>query len=614
MTPVAVSPIRLMAAQSRVAVIVLAFAALISLAMEYGFTSPPLPIWLLAGVQVAAVAVYLAALVRELIRAPSFLGVLRSKTLDLVFVVGGVALLIGEAEFTRTHFLKLGTAYVGTLQVLLVLRVVAGVVRWNLEMSSKRLRPARLLVGSFLVVIVVGGLLLALPKAVTPDVRARFAGDVGGRLLDSLFTSTSAACVTGLVVHDTGSEFTRFGQVVILVLIQLGGLGIMISSSLFGLLAGRQLSLHQSLVLQDELSRQTVGKMGSAIRFIVVATLLCETIGAVLCYPMFADRLDTFGECVFYSVFHAVSAFCNAGFSLQSDSLVSFGTCWGAYVSIMPLIVIGGLGFPVLQDLWELGKSRWRRRKSTRLAAFSAPMGFVGQRPRRLELHTKIVLASSAVLIVVPAILFFFFETIGGAASVQTDAMSHMGIGRRMLAALFQSVTARTAGFNTAALDVDSMSSASHFMLMLLMFVGGSPASTAGGVKTVAVAILALGVVDTLCRRERVEVFGRTVPDDLVRRAALVVVVMGAAVSAAVLLLCLTEQASFRSILFEAVSACGTVGLSTGLTGELTSAGRFIIMVAMFAGRLGPLTVMIAVAGAGKPARYAYPIEQVTIG
>lgn len=604
---------RLLAMRSRLAIVGLSLAALVSLALEHGFTVPPLPVWLLVGIQAAAIVAYLASVVADIVRGPGVFAGLRAKTLDVAFVVIGVALLIGEAEFTKAHFVKLAAIYVGTIQILLVLRIVAAVVRWNLEMSSKRLHPARLLVGSFLVVIVVGGLLLALPKAVTPDVRERTADHVGERLLDSMFTSTSAACVTGLVVYDTGSEFTLFGQIVVLALIQLGGLGIMISSSLFGLLAGRQLSLHQSLVLQDELSRQTVGRMAAAIRFIVVATLLCEAVGAAICYPMFAARCSTYGETAFHCVFHSISAFCNAGFALQADSFVSYDGCWGVYVSIMPLIVIGGLGFPVLQDLWELGKARWRRWRSSPFAAMPITPESASRRPYRLELHTKIVLATSVALILCGAILLFVIESAGSVESASPGAMANMGIGKRVLGALFQSVTARTAGFNTVALDESAMSNASHFLLMVLMFVGGSPASTAGGVKTVAAAIIVLSVIATLRGRARVEAYGRTVPEDLVRRASLVFIVMGAAVATGVLLLCMTEEASFRSIAFEVVSACGTVGLSTGITPELTWVGRLIIMALMFAGRLGPLTVMIAVAGAGKPARYAYPVEQVTI-
>ena len=301
---------------------------------------------------------------------------------------------------------------------------------------------------------------------------------------------------------------------------------------------------------------------------------------------------------------------------------MAYGTSWGLYLSIMPLIVIGGLGFPVLQDLcgwlWEMLKPAPRRpgdRPGDQLC-----WRVVRHRRRRLALHTKLVLSTSAALIVVPAVLLFVFESVEWRSRRQREEaaslvqMIELPVMERAGAALFQSVTARTAGFSTVSVDDDAMSPASHFLLMLLMFVGGSPASTAGGVKTVTVAVLVLSIVSTMRRRDHVEAFGRTVPVTVVNRAAVVVVVMCVVLSVVVLALCVTESASMREIMFEAVSACGTVGLSAGLTGRLTIAGQIIIMLAMFAGRLGPLTLVIALAGEKSPARYEYPAEHVTIG
>ena len=272
----------------RLLVTILAFAALVSLCLEYGFDRSPVPVVVLLGVQVAAVTAYVVAVVVALVTASSWRAAAKGQWPDVLLIVIGALFLLGYFEATRLPVLKVGTVYVGTIQVLLVLRVIAGVVRWNLEMSRKRLHPFRLLAASFLVVIVVGALLLCLPKAVSPAIRAESGHYLGARIVKSFFTATSATCVTGLVVYDTGADFTRFGQVVILVLIQLGGLGIMISSTLFGMLIGRQLSLRQSLILQDALSRRTIGQLGAVIRFIVLTTLACEVVGAVLCYPMFA--------------------------------------------------------------------------------------------------------------------------------------------------------------------------------------------------------------------------------------------------------------------------------------------------------------------------------------
>ncbi|MCH8965157.1 MAG: hypothetical protein IIB58_09365 [Planctomycetes bacterium] len=314
----------------------------------------------------------------------------------------------------------------------------------------------------------------------------------------------------------------------------------------------------------------------------------------------------------FYSIFHAVSAFCNAGFALSEDSLMPYRSLGPTYGVIMPAIVLGGLGFPVLADIGGLARDRV-------LLPALRRIGFRGGRTEpavriaRLNLHSKLVLIMTAVLIVVPAGLFFLFESTGGAGT--SDAAMHsMAWPERLTAALFQSVTCRTAGFNTASLAVDDISTSSLFLMCILMFIGGAPASTAGGVKTVAIAMLVLGTLATLRRRENVEAFHRQIPASTIRHAAVVIMVMFCLVSTVVLLLSYTESASLAEVLFESVSACGTVGLSTGLTPDLTIAGKLVIMLAMFAGRLGPLTLLIALAGRERTSAYSYPVEPITIG
>ncbi len=603
--------------------VVLTFAAAIALSLEYGFDEPPVPKAALLVVQLIAIAMYVFSIIHAFWTASSWRATLRRRCFDLLFLVAAGLLLCFEFGRTGQPLLRLGTIYVVTIQVLLIARILIGVVRWNLELSQRQLHPARWVVVTFASVIFAGGCLLALPKAMTPDARAKASEDIPRHLVVSLFTSTSATCVTGLAIYDTATDYSRFGQSIILGLIQLGGLGIMISSTMLGLLIGRNLSLKQSLVLQSDLHRETVGSLRSVGRFVIITTVVLECIGAILCYPMFAAELDGVGDRIFFSVFHAVSAFCNAGFALQSDSFVSMDGSWGVYVSIMPLIVLGGLGFPVLQDLWN----RWVSRFAPARVADGNNSVFKWAKPARrrlprLRLHSRIVLWSSLFLVVVPAIMFIVFESLDWkAASLGPDAsratvgvMKDMGWFERARGALFQSVTARTAGFNTVAIDAESLSPGSRFLLMLLMFVGGSPASTAGGVKTVTVGILVLGLLSTLRKRERIELFGRTIPRDLVERAGVLVVLMFALISTVVLALSLTESAPLRDIMFEAVSACGTVGLSCGLSQKLTVPGQFIIMLGMFAGRLGPLTLMVALADKTNPMPYEYPEERVTIG
>jgi trk system potassium uptake protein TrkH len=604
----------------RTIVTALALVALVALCLEYGFDAPPVPVAWLAGVQLLAVLAYILAVAASVLRASTWRGGLRAQAVDLVVIAVGGVLLALEYEQAKSRLLAAGAAYVVGIQVLLVVRFFIGAVRWNLEVSQKQLHPARLLISLFLAVILIGGTLLCLPKAMTLPWRDLTTAGMIRRVVGCFFTSTSATCVTGLTVFDTEYDFSRFGQVVILVLIQIGGLGIMIFSSLFGVLIGKHLTLRTSLLLQDALSHRTVGQMGNLVKFIVVTTFVIEALGAVLLYPMFAARFDNWHEALFHAVFHAVSAFCNAGFALHADNLVSFAGAWGVYVSIMPLIILGGLGFPVLQDLWLWVTTRLRPQPN-RLFPNGIDTGLPGHAPgHRLSLHSRIVLATNAWLIVGGTVLLFVSESIDWRAEALRAApepqlyMIDMPVLYRARAAVFHSVSARTAGYNTCAMGEEAISPAGHLLMTLLMFIGGSPGSTAGGIKTVTIAVMLYGLLATLHRREHVEAFARTIPEEVIRRAAVVTLVMASFVAAGTFLLCLTERASLLAILFEVVSACGTVGLSTGLTPRLTIPGQLIIMAAMFAGRLGPVTVMIGLARRVTPARYEYPAEHVTIG
>lgn len=598
--------------------------AMVSLCLEYGFVKPPLHVAVLVVAQLLAVGLYVVVQVLDVVRAASKVAAVRGRWFDVLLIVVCAVVLAVEIEVTSQPVLTVSTIYVATLQLVLLGRFAVGVVRFNLALSERRLHPGRMMVLSFAVVIVLGALLLSLPRAMVPELRYEEGDYLYKHLLNCLFTSVSATCVTGLTVYDTGGEFSRFGQIVILVLIQAGGLGIMIFGGMFGILMGRHLSLRQSLVLQDALSHQTLGRVRRMVVFVVAVTFACELVGAVVLYPMWPAELGPTRERVFYSVFHAVSAFCNAGFSLQSDSLVRYRGAWQVYAGIMPLIVVGGLGFPVLYNLYYVARS-WIARKGLRSEsdAIVLPHGRPLRRFHPLSLHTKLVLISTGVLIVVSATGFFALESMARRGDIHRPAelaaampaMGDLTLGGRAAAALFQSVTTRTAGFNTVALDPESFSTGGAFLTVLLMFIGGSPASTAGGVKTVALAILVLGVYNTLRGRPNVEGFGRTIPWTAVRRAGVLVLLMFGLVSLVTLLLCVTERGeALVGILFESVSACGTVGLSTGLTPRLTIAGRVIIMLAMFAGRIGPLTLLVALAGQVKPGRYEYPEEHPVIG
>ncbi len=605
-----------------------AFGALFSLALEYGFYEGQLPrivaVVLPRTLQTLAVVLFVAHFIVSLVTAGRIGRFLKETWLDAVVILSGAALLLTRFAEGHLTVLKALVAYVLVVGVLNVSRLGIGAAGRRISDPRARLRPARLMVASFGAAILIGGGLLNLPRAMSVEHRHEEGHYLAKRFVNCFFTATSATCVTGLTVYDTGRDFTRFGQVVILALIQLGGLGIMVFGSLFGVIAGRRLSLRDSLILQDVMSHQVLGQVSRMMWFVIVATGVCEAIGAALLYPMWPASVGPCRERIFYSVFHAISAFCNAGFGLDARNLVPYRGAWGVYVSIMPLIVLGGLGFPVLYDLTARMAARLRRPAPDANAVPGIPRPRTPRRVPHFSLHTRIALTTSAFLIVVGALGLFLLETrdwrrpsqkpVAPVAAQVTAVMPDMNLPDRALAALFQSVAARTAGFNTAALDVNAMSTGSHFLLCMLMFVGGSPASTAGGVKTVAVAVLLLAVYSTLRGRRHVEVWGRTLPEQTVRRAGVVVVMMGLVVAIIVLALCVTERAeSTQEILFESVSACGTVGLSTGLTPRLTYGGRIVIMAAMFVGRLGPLTLMMALAGRSIAAPYDYPQESVII-
>ena len=448
---------------------------------------------------------------------------------------------------------------------------------------ARRFSPTAALVVSFAAMIVVGGLLLTLPPMTTAQ------GSLG--LLDALFTATSAVCVTGLAVLDTGRDFTTAGQLVVLLLIQLGGLGIMTYSVFFLRMMGGSSPLGLELALRESIPATPKHDVPGLARTVVLLTLSVELIGFLLLMVFFLQDLPA-GEAAYAALFHSISAFCNAGFSLWSDSLTRYADHIGVNITVMGLIVAGGLGFVVINEL-----IRFRR----------------GPR-RSLSLHSRIVLTTTAILI---SLGFFAFLSLEW-----NNVLAGRGSVERVLVALFQAVTPRTAGFNTA--DYALMTNSTLLITIFLMFVGGSPGSTAGGVKTVSIALLMAMAVSRFRGFSKVNVFRRSVSDAAVGRAVAVVLMAFTVVFIALALLMITEtnltnhvntRDDFVKILFETVSAYGTVGLSMGETRGLTGPGRAIIIVCMFLGRVGPLTLGLAMMGRSAAARpYNYGKEDVIVG
>ena len=564
--------------------VALAFAALV---VEYGFSREVLsPTYLhvcqiMAAVMLLGVKVFLSATTR---------GAWRRMWLD------GVLLgLLGLACYLVPRGLGSQAARAsvcwGAFQVYLLAVGGVHIARFSIAAAGSGRAPTRALLGSFVAIILVGAILLMLPGAHRNEPLS---------FTDAVFTSTSATCVTGLIVRDTGSDFTRLGQGIILGMIQIGGLGIMMFGALFALLTSSRLSLRESIAMQDIMSEQGSGRVGRIVVFVCLFTVIIEILGLLGLHGMWQGGAHRPGQW-FNSVFHAVSAFCNAGFSLQAESLMAYRQSLRVYLIIAPLIIIGGLGFPVLDNLFAVAAGRWKNR-GYRVHRRDANIV-------RVSLHSKIVLTTSAILLVLGTLAMGLLE------SVNSGPLGEERGAWVWLDSFFNAITARTAGFNT--IEISQLSGASKLVLVLLMSIGGSPGSTAGGIKTVTLAVMVLTVYATIRHREQIEAFRRRLPIFIVRRAATLMLLYGLLLWLVTLLLTVTERCGgydLLDLLFEAASALGTVGLSTGVTGHLTLGGKWVIIVAMFIGRLGPLSLLAALAASARPARCEYPRESLVVG
>ncbi len=570
-----------------------------------GFTLPPGLKSALHDIEGVIVGLFAAERLARLWLARDRLRHLRHHWFEYALLAVVPLVYIVEWEL-RGRVLSAGVIFLVTTQVYILATLVIRAVGLNLRLSGSGIPPQRLLIGSFALLVLVGSGLLMLPAAVQP------ASYPGWGYADALFTAVSASCVTGLAVVDTGTHFTLFGQSLILALIQFGGLGIMLFGTVFAMLVGRGLTLRGSDTLGKMVAADNLGEIGRVAAFVVLTTLAVEAAGAAMLYPMFSGGHDALGQplstagAVWHSVFHSVSAFCNAGFSLYGGSLMH-GTAegwvrpldrhWQILGVFAPLIVLGGIGFPVLRYCGQTALSLARRRHWP-----GRPVPRDHRRlPRvRLNLHSRVALAATALLIPLGAAGLWCFERLHG---------GRLGIGQ----ALFQSVTARTAGFNT--IDMAALSPAGKLLMCGLMSVGGGPASTAGGLKTVTLAVLVLAVWNTIRRRREFELFRRSVSSELVSRiVALAVLYLALLAAVTLALTILMPGVQALDLFFEACSACGTVGLSTGITAGLTPGAKFIIMAAMFAGRVGPLTILLALTRRLRPVDYSYPTEHVIIG
>ena len=453
-------------------------------------------------------------------------------------------------------------------------------------------------------VIALGTILLSLPFATASGERMA--------LVDAFFTAISATCVTGLIVVDTGTHFSLFGQLVILACIQIGGLGLMAFTTIFVVALGNRIAITDRLALQQSFHHSPTSNIRSLVKYILMFTLTAEALGAAILFAHWSiqERFATVGETAYSAVFHSISAFCNAGFSLNADSLVGYNNDPVTVITMASLIILGGIGFLVALDVKEYIRHRWFARASA--TRIHDTVQQVVRRPR-LSVHSKFVLYTTAALLVIGTVSYYALERNG--------LFSEMSAGGAWLNSFFASVTARTAGFNTV--DYSGMSGAALLCTMVLMFIGASPGSAGGGVKTSTFGVLVSYSITRWLGHRHLNIFGRTVPQLSIDRAAGVVIsavallIIVASVLMAIetyYLTSLESQRHFLSITFEAISAFGTVGLSMGETNTIGTASKVVLAIVMFLGRIGPLTLALAISPKKAGHRFRYPEENIMVG
>ena len=444
--------------------------------------------------------------------------------------------------------------------------------KWK-KIISLRLNPPQILVLGFAVLILAGALLLFLPHASRTGQYTSF--------LTALFTATSAVCVTGLVVVDTGTYWSTFGQVVILFLIQIGGLGFMTMATFFFILMGRYIGLRERLLIQESLNQLSLAGVVRLARAVLIFTFFTEGFFAcILALRWVFDYGWSTGW--WFGLFHAVSAFNNAGFDLFGHfrSLTAYTSDATVTFSVTTLIILGGIGFAVVAEI------------------------FKNNRKKYISVHTRLVFLSTVLLIGSGMFFFALLEWHGVLAELSWSG--------KLLASYFQAVTPRTAGYNTV--EIGQLRAATQFFLILLMFIGASPGSTGGGIKTTTFSLLVLSVLSLVRGKEEVEVFRRRLPAQQVYKALAILFLAAIIIITITLILSIIEKADFLALLFETTSAFGTVGLSTGITPHLSAAGRILIILTMFIGRLGPLTLTFALAQRRQKVSLRYPEEKIMIG
>lgn len=502
-----------------------------------------------------------------------------------------ILILVGLSRTQRGGFTSYNRLYNLILGLLSVryfyhsVLIISSIPKLSLYLEQVLKRPAQTVALSFFIVIIIGAILLWMPFAANDGISIGF--------LNALFTATSAVCVTGLIVVDTATRFSPFGHLVILILIQIGGLGIMILSYFAAFIIGKRVSLEEKIALSFVLNEREIRRLSGTILRIVVLTFTVELLGAMLLYRFFETISVSQPRAVFWAIFHAVSAFCNAGFALFPNSLMDFRSNVYLNLTVCTLIILGGLSFSVLSNLLEK-VAAWFRSTFLGIKSFS----------RKLTLNTK------AVLIV--TLLFLTSSTLVIYALEHRFALIGLDLPTQYLAAFFQAVTARTAGFNT--IDIGSLRVATLLLLCVLMFIGAASGSTGGGVKVNTVFVVFAYIRTLIGGKNEVITMRHTLAPELIARSLLIIILALLVVVSGIIGLMISENFALHQIIFEVVSAFGTVGLSTGITPFLSGIGKLLIICIMFIGRIGPMTLILAISRPPILGHVRYPAGEINIG
>jgi len=570
-------------------VVIVLFLSILSLFLEYGISQTRFIFFITNVLDYCIIVLFVSEAVLRISRAENKLSHIGNNLFDHLLLTVILVLFVytrymrfvsGGGEITR-----LSTNIILIRNTFNILKILSRVKRLNAYIKSVSRHPAQTIAFSFIIVILLGTIFLMLSISTADKSRLGF--------VNSFFTATSAVCVTGLIVVDTATKFSIFGKIIILILIQIGGLGIMIISYFGAFVIGKRISLEEKLALSYLLNEQDMQKISISIMKIIFITFGIELVGAML---LFGDFSNIYGDsltAVFYSIFHSVSAFCNAGFALFTDSLESLKSNISMNFTIAALIITGGISFSVIFNLIENFKT------NVETNIFSRRI-----RKSKLTLNTKVVVISTLFLIFGGMLLIYGIEHRGN--------LVRFDLKTQYLTAFFQSVTLRTAGFNT--IDFSTLRVPTFFIMVLFMFIGGASGSTAGGVKVNTVSVIFAYLKSTLNNRKETTLMNNYISKRTINKSFLIVILSLGAVFTGTFILSLIEPFSFERILFEVVSAFGTVGLSTGITGSLTQISKIMIIILMFVGRIGPMTLIIALSQKPDIIRVKYPECNILIG